>query len=394
MGLTKRALEEEEARGWRSAGDKHVCLEHIENGAIVAHLKEILDSRRCHYCDRIGASPIAAPVDVLIDLVSQSLCCEWGDPNDEGVPWDRGWVGKVFDTWDVLDELEEGNPFNCAALTADIVNAFGGRAWVQKDFYRLPLGKRLELGWDEFAKIVRYRSRDFLLADGAESDDPDALSPVEILEAIGDAVASLRLIRTLEADTKIYRGRPHTAHTRLKTADELGPPVPHQVLGSNRMSPAGVAHFYGALEAETALTESRAADSAALPQITVAAFRLTVPVEIVDLSDVPSVPSLFSVDREHRPSISFLRHFVREISVPVTRDDRSHIDYVPSQIVTEWFREAYAPSQGVPLAGLLYPSARLGGGTNLVLFIDKSQVADPGLVTDGVVLELVSFEER
>jgi hypothetical protein len=48
------------------------------------------------------------------------------------------------------------------------------------------------------------------------------------------------------------------------------------------------------------------------------------------------VPSLYDPDRRHlRPGLIFLRHFGGEISKPFVRDDRIHIEYVSTRVVTE-----------------------------------------------------------
>ena len=95
---------------------------------------------------------------------------------------------------------------------------------------------------------------------------------------------------------------------------------------------------------------------------TMGAFRLRRPARVVDLSTPPGVPSLYDPERRHlRPGLIFLRHFVSEISKPFVRDDRIHIEYVPTQVVIEWLRTRFDPGPGEPLAGVLYDSSRNPG---------------------------------
>jgi RES domain len=105
------------------------------------------------------------------------------------------------------------------------------------------------------------------------------------------------------------------------------------------------------------------------------------------------VPSLFDPERRHlRAALIFLRHFVVEIKKSFKRDDRIHIEYVPTQVVTEWFRTKFEPGTGGPLDGILYGSARRPGGANLVLFIDNDGAVDAGKATPDALLGLVRWE--
>ncbi|ASF45484.1 RES family NAD+ phosphorylase [Methylovulum psychrotolerans] len=58
----------------------------------------------------------------------------------------------------------------------------------------------------------------------------------------------------------------------------------------------------------------------------------------------------------------------KEISKPVTKDGSEHIEYVPSQVVSEYFALVFQPAKGKNLDGILYPSSVHSGGRNLVLF--------------------------
>lgn len=63
------------------------------------------------------------------------------------------------------------------------------------------------------------------------------------------------------------------------------------------------------------------------------------------------MPSLFDVahKRRQRQPLIFLGAFASAVSEPFERDDRIHIEYVPTQIVTEWLRARFDPGSSVPL---------------------------------------------
>ena len=66
---------------------------------------------------------------------------------------------------------------------------------------------------------------------------------------------------------------------------------------------------------------------------------------------------------------------MRDFQASVTKDGREHIDYVPTQIVTEYIRHLYShPDLGI-VRGVLYRSA-MGEGECCVLFFHNDQCCD------------------
>jgi RES domain-containing protein len=162
----------------------------------------------------------------------------------------------------------------------------------------------------------------------------------------------------------------------LRLANSVRPPD-SKARFSNRMSPAGIVMFYGAQERETALREVRDTGRADETELTVGSFKTVADLKIIDLTRLPPSPSLF--DRDNRAMISgirFLHRFVEELKQPVIKDGREHVDYVPTQVVTEYFRRAFADVERKPVQGILYPSSVHSGGTCCVLFFEADQCAE------------------
>jgi len=284
------------------------------------------------------------------------------------------YVGKTYDTYELLTEAGDP-PLNHRELIADVVRALPQQAWAQCDFYRLRPDLRLRYGWQEFGKTVKRHRRYFFADHGGDSKDPDYIAPSALLEAIGDALRSSGLVRALPNEP-VYRVRTHDSREHPRTAAELGAPPAALIDKSSRMSSAGVPLFYGTLDPATATTEALDANPDAEAG-TIGTFRVRHPARVVDLSASPEVPSLYDPERRHlRPGLIFLRHFVCEISKRFVRDDHIHIEYVPTQVVTEWLRTRFDPGPGEPLVGVLYSSSRRRGGVNVVLFIDNDGACD------------------
>jgi hypothetical protein len=81
------------------------------------------------------------------------------------------------------------------------------------------------------------------------------------------------------------------------------------------------------------------------------------------------------------------------IAQPVARDDRVHIDYVPTQVVSEFLMHAFN-ERGV--TGMKFASAK-APGANVVLFSGpECIVTEPTPLdwrTSGVLLRLLEFQE-
>lgn len=389
MSLIKRYMEEAEDRGWWNGPDKTVCDRHVEDDALARLIAECAEETTCSYCDRTGSEPFAAPLDVLIERIGTSLPYEWGNADDEGVPWEGGYVGTTHGTYDLLTDALGDIPLNDGELIADVAGALPEHAWAQRDFFRLRPEDRLSSAWEDFGVIVKHYRR-YFFADfrHADDDDIDYMTPGGLLQEIGSAVREAGLVIELGTDKQVYRVRTHARGKHYDTAKDLGAPPAECLKSASRMAAAGTPLFYGTLDQDTAVDEARFTNPDA-EAWTVGEFRLLRSARIVDLSSQPTVPSLFDADNRHlRTALIFLRHFVEEIKKPFQRDDRIHIEYVPTQVITEWFRTRFEPDGG-RIDGILYGSARKTDGVNLVLFIDSDGTVDPGVNRDNALLELV-----
>lgn len=370
-------MENDWDRGWSSAGHKWVCAAHVEDSALEQLIADNATSASCSYCNRKADKPFAAELDLLIERIAVGLKLEWGNADEEGVAWDGGYAGETYVTYEVLTEMDDA-PLNNRALIDDVVHALPDHAWVQRDYYRLLPHLRLRLGWEQFGAIVKHSQRYFFadhVPEGDE-DDPDYITPGEMLSEIGNAIRDAGLLRTLPADFPIFRVRADGHGKTFSTAGEIGTAPLEYLKSSGRMAPAGIPLFYGAFDDETALVEARSANPDG-NAFSVGHFTLREPLLVVDLSQPPEVPSVFDDRLGHlRSAFIFLRFFADAISKPYVRDDRIHIEYVPTQVVTEWIRSRFDAEREGSALGVLYKSARNSGGVNAALFVDNDGACD------------------
>jgi hypothetical protein len=138
------------------------------------------------------------------------------------------------------------------------------------------------------------------------------------------------------------------------------------------MSPAGIVMFYASEHALTALRETaRKSGSFAIGQ-----FETLRTVLILDLTRLPPVPSLFdpSDSAGPRAPVIFLHEFTRDVSKSVAHDERVRVDYVPTQVVTEYFRSVFKLPDGSRLTGIRYMSAQHPGHASVVIFADQNNL--------------------
>jgi hypothetical protein len=188
----------------------------------------------------------------------------------------------------------------------------------------------------KFREQILHRTRFVFWAYQDDGDWQREVPVVTILEEIGDLLDKLNCITSLSAGTLTCRARGHVNRedSRGWGATDLGTNTPQRATTATRMSPAGIPHFYGAENTDTALAEVSRTDTSEF--FTVGQFRTTAPITVLDLTRVPPVPSIFDPELGQRQGeIEFLNDLVEELRQPVD-EGRGIIDYVPTQVFCEY----------------------------------------------------------
>ena len=156
------------------------------------------------------------------------------------------------------------------------------------------------------------------------------------------------------------------------------------------MSPAGIAMFYAAADEDTAIAEVHDAAKCFWPTTvaSVGAFRPSRPLRVIDLTGQGAVPSLFNPAERHlREKVRMLNEFGEAIAQPVEKDALDHIEYAPTQVITEYFRYDFTANGEGPTDGIMYLSSRNRRHVCYVLFLDSEHCIDSGAAPpeDGVL---------
>jgi hypothetical protein len=376
MGIVKAYMMELEERGYGESDD-YVCAACVTDDHLTAWIAANAESDACSFCDAVSDQPIAAPFEAFTGVILGGLGFDWNEPTQEGIMYitrEGGWQAPLSTTSDILYDANFSQNDDMLAALADMIDC---EAWVEREFYRGTDSQRLNWGWDSFKTYTRGHSRYFFLQ--AEDGGYDELTPGQVLatvaEIVGTSLASEGVIKPIAAGTDLIRIRVDDAPQTAAT--QIGTPRPEHARQSNRMSPAGIPMFYGAFDRATAYAETFDPEAHAGKILSVGTFQPLRDLTMLDLAELPPVPSVFDIERHALiHPLRFLHAFAEDISRPIARDGREHIDYVPTQIVTEYFRRIFRLDGRDQLDGIIYRSARNPQGKAFVLFCENSQCID------------------
>lgn len=378
-------MEEAESRwelGIGSVPDTFVCAKHISEPAITRVIKSKAEPGFCDYCERRKK---VVPLLVAVEYVMEVVRTYYTDPANfmSYETAEGGYLGNVYTAEELLQEHLELDVddalFNDFYEGIDLV-----KQWADEwEYYDTP-ADTLIYSWDYFTRLLKHRSRYFFNSVKDLASHDYRLLPEETLDEVGASVKKYNLIREIPAGTIMYRCRQHTLEdTTVDTFSGMTSPPDERATQPNRMSPAGVSMFYAAFDERTAVQETVDENNASLPFYTVAEFELKGEITVVDLTTVPNIPSIFDLKKKRSYyQLIFLNRFVNDLVKPIERDDKVHINYVPTQVVTEYLRYPFSDKlRSKRIDGLIYKSSKTGRRACVLFFnneesIDKLQ-SDP-----------------
>lgn len=385
MSFAKRYAEEIASRGFGDTGNRSVCLACILDFDLRNAVAPHLTTWECTFCGHVAdegsETPIAAHFDDFMPIVMEALGFVYKQA-EAALQWDAEdgeWVGGTvisskeavyeFCADDVTDPVLEG----IAEVTTE-------DDWTEDDLAQLRPDEALRFTWNGFLDKVKYSSRFVFLSTPEEhSDHPDEFTTEEFLHKLDQVLLDHGTVVRIPAGRRFWRGRltadPAVSY-KWNTAAQLGPP-PRDLASNSRMSPAGVTMFYGADDVATVIAEIGA--HAAKRYAVLGEFETVRDITLLNLTDLPATPSLYTEAGRtpKRYDLIFLRQFADDLAKPIVFDGREHIEYVPTQVITEYLR--YISTHKVN--GILYPSAQ-NGGVCSVLFCDSSNCITAGQEPD------------
>jgi hypothetical protein len=188
-------------------------------------------------------------------------------------------------------------------------------------------------------------------------------------------------IDTLPEGTKLYRVQIVGKDEDVLSPERFTSPPKEKATQPNRMSPAGIPMFYGASDFGTAQLETVDFGSLGHGNVYGMEFQTVRETNVLDLTKGFSdrfFASGTKAGKEIYPYYEdegFLKEFARDVSIPIVHDGRQHIEYVPTQVFTEYVRYLMKTEDGAPIQGIKYTSSKTGKPC-FVIFATQAQCLD------------------
>lgn len=184
-----------------------------------------------------------------------------------------------------------------------------------------------------------------------------------------------------------YRGRINSVRNSPYTEEkDMSAPEP-KIATAGRANTYGIPHLYLTDSPETTMYELRAVTG---DQLTIAQFEVKEDIDIIDFTKHEDLFSMYMGDYDSLLQAvqrwALLKEVSYDMSKPVRRYDNSNIDYLPTQLVSEYVRVVKG------MGGIVFQSSRKGDGRkNIVLFDkDKARMIGTELRTVGDIV--IQFE--
>lgn len=359
--------------------DAYICPACVSDEDLQQFVRDRAEAKKCTFCKAKARKAIAAPAQDIIDHIVECITKHYEDPANSMAyeSAEGGYQGTTYYSDELLDEVGLEFPNDTDDVLRDaVLESLPNDLWCDMDYYSLRPEEILLYSWDNFCNVIKFQRR-YFFADPPKERDREIHEPSEVLRLIFQYAGEVGAFRTMPKGTRLFRARYQPKGKSFATAGSLGPPPQEHSIQTNRMSPPGIVMMYAADDLRTALAET----AAAVGTYAVGEFLTTRDAVILDLSNLPAAPSIFAEVPDHleydpRPRLIFLDRIGREISQPIARDDRIHISYVPTQVITEYVR-TNVNFRGRAIDGMRYRSSRKSAGTAVVLFADQRSLVLP-----------------
>ncbi|MDR0909928.1 MAG: RES domain-containing protein [Spirochaetaceae bacterium] len=345
-----------------------ICGECIGEDYLKTYIKRNGEREICSYCGRMKK---VLNLDDLLEVIRDGLEYIYDDPAN-GLAWEDGeyveGTSPILDSDELLPDI-----FTEASdkVLENLNSYFNDKQWCKRDFYGLDEAEESFYTWERFKNIIKYKSRFFFTNKTYKSTDDFTKykQPYKILERIYKTISSLKLYSNLTKGTLIYRARKGSHLSK----EELSSPGPYNCKYSNRFSPAGISMFYASDNANTCLNELSLTNNCSI-----GTWEVQNDLEIYDFThkfqffnnrySYNHFPSIFDeTRRQYYHDYKFLLEILTDMSKKIIKNDEENIEYVPTQIVTE-----YLHIRNPKRYGLGYYSA-INGQRNYCLFFDKKE---------------------
>lgn len=366
MGATKRYMEEQE-RLYDFDTKELVCSHHIKEDYIKKFILTNGKKGKCDYCE---CNRKVIELSEVLKLIVVGIDYYYEDPNESRYinhDAEYGLDGNIMPFNEMFYDLEL--EIDDSELYDDIIKYLGNETlYCLKDEYTSESEYYHET-WNNFKSIVKNKAR-YVFHFKNQFSGFNTGNPLDVLDKVQHSILHFNLFREIKATEKLFRCRQHKNKNEIEiTGINIASNPTENCKKNNRMSPAGISMFYCSPIKDVCVNEVVNFVSKDEPYYTTAYFTTKKDLNLVDLTKLPDYPSAFDTKNNWQiQTIHFLKDFIKDISKPID-DNIAIIDYVPTQIVTEYIR--FNPK--LKIDGLIYPSSKDSEKENYVLFMDHEE---------------------
>ena len=388
MGYWKDYLieqEEQMAKGYviPEKGKKFLCADHYRNKYLK---KRIADNGVVGVCSYCGKRTMVFDLSDFVEYVGGRLA-NWledidnaglfleksfYDDDSEEIPGyqrARGFIAPddaaYYETNDeVMDDFDLNS--DNSTLDEDLSSCLYMERKIRRNPTLMMLSDELSYRWEQFCRLVKgerrytfFKSPMFELAD--EQDSDNGLS--DILSELGSVIKAAESI--IQVGTPLFRCRPADYGEPVMEFKHITAP-PVSAAKTNRLSPVGISMFYDSFDKDTSFKEIQHYETHSRDCYYLGSFHTKRELSVVDLTSLECDFWMESLWQE----TLFLKRFHKEITKAIKPEDEE-VEYIPSQIFTEYLRYLCKNKNGNAYDGIIYRSS-LTNERNVALFYDNT----------------------
>jgi len=347
----------------------YICKDCVREKGIKKYIER--HSVHGNICKICGSSLQSADLYDVLTFIQKRIELEY-EKADTALYYDGEegeYMGCTMDTESLIESLFEKEMDEFKEI---LIKVLGENEWCDLTTTWDNIYRPMSFAWDVLkTEILTNRRYTFLLKPFDFFPSEKNLTGKDILEDIQYFIKNNNLLKTIDKGTIFLRGRgkefskndskiEEKHFTEVK--DLCSPPCECALEG--RMNPKGISMFYCAEEEKTIIKEIGRPKYC---NITIAAFECLQNLNVLDLGEVPEIPSLFDENIENRMAFMFLNEFKNDISKMTFPEDKIHPEYILSQVVTEYFRYYLKTEKNENVHGIRYKSS-VADGYNFVFF--------------------------
>lgn len=349
------------------------CSNCFNDSKITEIVRSEIENARCAFCNTDNANCfdpalLSESLEVTIDLLIEDDTGEYIDEIYE----------REFPI--LTSEVNDPRRLWSAILGADAVNKK----------YRLKYDtNQYERDWAGFKYDLIHNNRFFpnnnIFKDMFSSSEgnPEGTTFRQVIE---------ELKTSRETHERFFRAR--ISEQALTKADMWQPPA--NIVTAGRANPIGIAYLYIADNIATSIHEVRPSNGSI---VYVSEFTPNEELTLIDLRNPKATASLINLTLNMSDIEMVLKHlkllelFAKDLAKTVV-PERSHLEYIPTQFLCEFFKSIEIKSTGHPepeYDGIIFSSS-FGNGDNIVLF-DVSKMTNEEPLAHTVTETRLSFNE-